>query len=246
MSHEAVSWALRQTPETSSAKFVLVVLAETANPKSWTSRAGRLWPPMHALLSVAALCQTTMQDRKTVMVNLARLERAGLIQRAGTDGRTNQIPVYRLPVTSTEMPTGSEAPPVPISESTGTSFSADQSQFSLSPVPKEGHGTRRNQKVNQKEPEERARQARAARTCPSSFEISTTMKAWALKECPGVNVEAETAKFRDHEYPKAKSDWTAAWRNWIRIAGERRGTAPARAQTPRTFHQQDFTQDVTS
>ena len=121
---------------------------------------------MHAYLSIAALCQVTEQDRKTVMASLQRLEQRGLIERVGTDGQSNQVAVYRLAATSTKSGTGTstnigtgtttesgtrqpipkavpvpETAPVPISPVTGTNFSANQYQFSASPVPKTVHET---------------------------------------------------------------------------------------------------------
>ena len=60
------------------------------------------------------------------------------------------------------------------------------------------------------------------------------MEAWAQGKHPGVDLRSETAKFLDHEFDKPKSDWPAAWRNWIarakqfdagRVAGARPRTA---------------------
>jgi hypothetical protein len=57
---------------------------------------------------------------------------------------------------------------------------------------------------------------RGTRRCPDSFEVTDEMRAWAARECPGVNVLAATAKFKDHEFAVARSDWPACWRNWMR------------------------------
>ena len=66
--------------------------------------------------------------------------------------------------------------------------------------------------------------ARPSRRCPTDFEISDDMRAWAAEHFPAVNVEAETAAMRDHEYRSGKSDWPAAWRSWIRKAAEYNGS----------------------
>jgi hypothetical protein len=47
------------------------------------------------------------------------------------------------------------------------------------------------------------------------------MVAWAREQAPGVDVQRETIKFRNHEFAKGKSDWPATWRNWILEAADR-------------------------
>lgn len=61
---------------------------------------------------------------------------------------------------------------------------------------------------------------RAARKCPESFDITEDLKAWAAAEAPTVDIRRETAKFRDHTFKTAHSDWPGAWRNWIRRSSE--------------------------
>lgn len=86
MSVEAITWALRQPISHSSAKFVLVVLANCAS-----AERAHAWP------SVAYLASATGQDRKTVLANLQRLQSWGLIEDTGKRvGDTKQIVVYKL------------------------------------------------------------------------------------------------------------------------------------------------------
>jgi hypothetical protein len=59
---------------------------------------------------------------------------------------------------------------------------------------------------------------RASKRCPKDFEITDDMKTWSAKECPNVNLERQTAVFRDHEFKNARKDWPATWRNWMRRA----------------------------
>lgn len=61
---------------------------------------------------------------------------------------------------------------------------------------------------------------RAVRKCPESFELTAELIEWAGREVPSVNAHAETAKFRDHTFKTAISDWPGAWRNWLRKAAE--------------------------
>lgn len=53
---------------------------------------------------------------------------------------------------------------------------------------------------------------------PASFRVTQEMAEWALSEAPGVDVTHQTAMFMDHEFAVARTDWTAAWRNWMRRA----------------------------
>jgi hypothetical protein len=159
LSYEAVSWALAQEISHSSAKFVLVVMAHHATRGSWES-----W------LSVAKMAESTGQDRKTVMANLARLQQMGfIVDTKKRVGETKQIPVFLLngakngtvseggnePDSSTENGTvgryqnrdsyGDETVPIFPSNSTvfpgnSTVFSTEQYRFSLETVPKTGHG----------------------------------------------------------------------------------------------------------
>ncbi|HET6631543.1 MAG TPA: helix-turn-helix domain-containing protein [Rhodanobacteraceae bacterium] len=86
MSVEAITWALRVPVPASSAKFVLVVLANQANDETG-----------HAFPSVGYLASATGQDRKTVLANLAKLIEWGLIEDTGKRvGRTGRVIVYRL------------------------------------------------------------------------------------------------------------------------------------------------------
>lgn len=61
---------------------------------------------------------------------------------------------------------------------------------------------------------------RPAKRCPEGFHPSPEMLAWAEGEFPAVDLAAATAKFRDHTFSTARSDWPATWRNWIRTEAE--------------------------
>lgn len=68
---------------------------------------------------------------------------------------------------------------------------------------------------------ETEKRQRPARKAPEDFTLTAEMRAWAAKEAPGVDVDRETAKMRDHTFSKARTDWPAVWRNWIREAFDR-------------------------
>lgn len=130
MSVEAITWALGQPIKHSTAKFVLVCLANCADSE------GRAWP------SIAYLCEATAQDRKTVIENLRRLKEAGLLQSTGEmKGRTGQVPVYRLSVNT--VPKTAPVPkkaPVPKTELVPETERAPVPKTEPVPVPKTGHG----------------------------------------------------------------------------------------------------------
>ena len=69
---------------------------------------------------------------------------------------------------------------------------------------------------------------RSSRRPPADFEPDLE---YAREQIPDVNAEEEAAKFRDYEFAKPRSDWPAAWRNWIRRCRER--GEYARAAKPR-------------
>lgn len=78
---------------------------------------------------------------------------------------------------------------------------------------------------------------RATRKCPASFAVTDEMRAWAAADAPGIDVDRETAKFRDHTFKTAHSEWGGAWRNWIRRAFE--SLSPPSRASPRSFREQD-------
>lgn len=62
---------------------------------------------------------------------------------------------------------------------------------------------------------------RGATRAPADFTVTDEMLAWAKAETPLVDVKASTAKFLDHTFSKARTDWPATWRNWLRSDQER-------------------------
>lgn len=57
---------------------------------------------------------------------------------------------------------------------------------------------------------------RATRKCPSSFEITPELLAWATEKTPSVDIVKAAEKFRDHTFRNAINDWPGAFRNWLR------------------------------
>lgn len=85
---------------------------------------------------------------------------------------------------------------------------------------------------------------RASKKCPESFVVTDELKTWANTECPGVDLMRETAKFRDHTFKVAYTDWPGTWRNWIRKAVQYGGAAPVKAAKHTGFESKDYSQGV--
>lgn len=93
MSVEAQVCAMRikLPPGNSTAKHVLTILANHANGDPCVEEVVEAWP------SIKSLVDSTGQDRKTVIMNLKRLQEWGLIEDSGRRvGRTGQVVVYNL------------------------------------------------------------------------------------------------------------------------------------------------------
>lgn len=155
MSVEAISWALAQPIKHSTAKFVLVVMANHADAEM------KCWP------STVHLCEQTSQDRKTVAENLRRLREWGYIVDTGErKGLTKQVTVYQLKtpeigpiddagmggaksakqtengtVKDSQKRNYTENGTVPFFPANRPNFPMEQAQFSHETGPKTGHGT---------------------------------------------------------------------------------------------------------
>lgn len=66
---------------------------------------------------------------------------------------------------------------------------------------------------------------RASRKCPSDFQITEDLRTWAKTEVPGVDIDRETKKFKDHTFKTSYTDWDGTWRNWMRRSSESKSSA---------------------
>lgn len=62
---------------------------------------------------------------------------------------------------------------------------------------------------------------RAAKKCPSGFVVPQDVIEAIAEECPLVDLDTQTAIFRDHTFKTARTDWVGTWRNWMRTKQER-------------------------
>ncbi len=63
--------------------------------------------------------------------------------------------------------------------------------------------------------------SRPRKKCPVGFVVPEAVAQAIAIECPLVDIESQTAIFRDHTFKTARSDWVATWRNWMRTKQER-------------------------
>lgn len=81
--------------------------------------------------------------------------------------------------------------------------------------------TSNNKQVTINKEQEResvAKAPRSAKKCPPDFFVKCEMIDWANAHSMTVDLNSETDKFKDYTFSRAISDWTGAWRNWIRKA----------------------------
>lgn len=150
MSNEAITWALSQPVKHSTAKFVLLVMANRADDEMVC------WP------STADLAEQTAQDRKTVQENIRRLREWGYIEDTGErKGATKQVIVYRLKTPENGLVKQAQKRGSSANE-TGPKFPTNRPEIpykeaQISPLtgPKTGHGTQRNPKETTGNPNKR-------------------------------------------------------------------------------------------
>ena len=58
------------------------------------------------------------------------------------------------------------------------------------------------------------------RCAPPDFEVTKDLQQWAVENHPSVDIDKETAKFKNWEYKTSCSDWTARWKLWIQRNAE--------------------------
>lgn len=233
MSVEAISWAFQQPIQHSSAKFVLVAMANHAGQDMLC------WP------SAAHLASQTSQDRKTVQANLLRLREWGyLVDTGERRGTTKQVIVYQLktpengpvttPRTTPEVADNTtENGPVEHPQNRNTStdergpffppnrpvFPHKEAQFSPETGPKTGHGTIRNHQEPSRNPVE-ARKPTGTRL-PDNWTPTPEDVEFCRTQRPDLSPQIVADRFRDYwaAQPGAKGrklDWSATWRNWVR------------------------------
>lgn len=211
MSVQAMTWVWKHSQAKPTDRFVLLAIADVASDEGEVSAYAR---------SQSAIQRKTGLDRRTIQRSVDRLLDIGeLAVLAGGDGRRSTD--YYMPMgreiegRQSAAPAAAERPPRGGAETPLGRQSAAPIIPSLSVVPP-------SLPVPLPSPK-----ARASRL-PDEFLLTPAMREWASAEAPHVDLRSETAKFCDHWRSSSganarKLDWVAAWRNWIRRAGERNG-----------------------
>ena len=221
MSNSAIDWAEQQPTGSSGTRQLLVTLANAASEQPSTSRFGKKWPAFHIYMSIAGMCERTLQDRKTVMGNLKRLKDGGFIRAVGTDGATNQTVVFSLEIhaqpaafqpvpESPPVPNAGhvpisgpvpESPPVPVLNMNSTVFPTEQYRFSASPVPELGYESQEIPIDPKEEP--KGRSATKLPACPHRLLI----ELWKQKAPTNPAPIASLWKGTSADAMRARWDW---------------------------------------
>jgi hypothetical protein len=190
--------------------------------------------------SIPTLARELGVDKRDVQRRLRRLEDAGVLVREERSGTSS---VYRFcdpRVNDPRVlaPLGDD--PMGASAARGTA-SEPTPGTGPEPTPPMGRHTAqqdllKDERTRSSDKRESARGARdrtrnAARPQRRFPDFVPSAKHEQLAQTLGVDLQFELAKFRDHEYPKAKSDPDATFSNWLRNASTF-GRKPKAARVP--------------
>lgn len=107
------------------------------------------------------------------------------------------------------------------------------------PVPREnaskgqGEGEGQGQgDIRKKTSSSPAAKPRPAKKPPHDFALTPDLRAWAAEHAPLVDAEAELARFRDHTFATARTDWPGTLRNWLRKAQDHAQAKGQRSHRP--------------
>ena len=172
---------------------------------------------------------------------LAELRAAGLVDWERGGGRAGQANRYWLPWfepagvarKSGDSKAASVAGKFGDSESPG--FRSRVAGFSDPEPP--GNPASKDTKDNKDPPSLRSGEtrtkAKGSRRCPPDWLPPPEFEAWfqANTTLTRDQVNAELARFHDHEFATPKRDWVATFRNWLRKAEEYQRSRPGRSES---------------
>lgn len=207
MSNEAINWAFAQEVQKSSAKFVLVAMANLAGDGM------TCWP------SYKHLTTATAQNIKTVEAALRRLREDGFISDTGErKGTTGQVIVYRLntpefggvlplaktpeiPINTTENGGASVDGKTPKFSSKTPKFTGKDPQISQETPPKTGGGTIKEPSRNHQGTKEKANADRVdllvgvdPQVIADYLQVRKAKRAGALTETAVAGLQREAEK----------------------------------------------------
>ncbi|MFV2195282.1 helix-turn-helix domain-containing protein [Nocardiopsis sp. LOL_012] len=235
MSNEATAWAYRQDIRNSSAKFVLVVLADFAD-EEWSCYPGQ-----------QRIGRMTGMSERTVRRSLDWLEEHRFITRSHRHaqyGRRTSDRYWLLQAASMsgggdqqghdEKPGGnhrSERPdgqPAILTTGHNGRLAKDQvnttgqndhrSDCPTQPAILTGLEPSVEPSVSSLKKKRPTKRNTPEVELPDDFALSNNMREWAAQNVPEVDVEFETAQFIDYWTSRStrRKDWIATWRQWMR------------------------------
>lgn len=230
MSHDATAWAKTQKTGSTSAKFVLLLLADYAGTDY------SCYPSVRKLAEVAEMGESTVRAATKLLAELGLIR---VFYRHKSSGLRRSCR-YQLLVDGAET-----MEPDADDWASYRQISADDHRQDLADDPPDLSGSTRQDlaDIPTREPSLKseppaltpAERAVRATRIPDGFQPTEEMRAWFVAEqLPAViDGRVEHAKFVDYwtACPGAKGrklDWPATWRNWMRTAAER---APRRASS---------------
>lgn len=186
--------------------------------------------PSHALIAERCGCSP-----RSVQRPLRELEEAGWITRVPRfdergDRRSDGFIVRVEPALSDAPPASENAHP-PASQSADPPRSGTRRKESHE---NESHEGTINPAPRSTDPVGKSRK-KPSTPVPDLFPVTPELREWARTHAPSIDVDLETANWLDHHRAKGSrfSDWTAAWRTWMRNA-QKWSRKPAAQTGPRS------------
>jgi len=205
MSFSRMRWAVRQLINDPAAKLLLILIANYANER------GKAWPTQERLAVDCGMSERSIRYKLDV------LEELGLLTIKQIPHRGGRKSIYFL--SEIELSNRQDLPVQPaefagkpIKEPINLSLSGeDDLDPPKSPSPSK---------------------PRTPSPLPDAWEPSSPDLDWAAEALPTVDVQNETAKFREHYQSKGeqRADWGKCWRLWLRRCAsyQQRHPAPLR------------------
>ncbi|WP_300573522.1 helix-turn-helix domain-containing protein [Phenylobacterium sp.] len=199
MSVQAITLALALRDVSSSEKLVAIVLANYADEK------GRAWPSQKTISEQTCLTPRTVRAALVSLCDRGIIEREERLRQDGS--RSTDLITFTWGAEAVsgggEMVSGGGGKPLP----GGGEIASALTTFEPSTDPSE-------EKV---EGASAPAKPKASRRCPDGWDPPVAvLKTLAIEGFTAGEMERELAKFRDHQFRTALTDWSAAYRNWIR------------------------------
>ena len=211
-----IVWEAQLKP--TAIKLLVLALADWCDDSG-----GRLFPSMAAVGLKIGVSRSQAQRLMRTLIEAELLTVVGNAH-GGKPGTTphyqlNLDRIAVLPKTGSAGATGS-TDAIPTGNAEATPTGSTNAMGGVAPMRPRGSIDATLTLIEPLLNQESGARKRAARNCPSSFAITAALETWAHDENPGVDLTAETDKFRDHTFKNPITDWQGAWRNWIRRAGK--------------------------